>query len=66
MYAQPFGHHLDRFCAVGTPDQVRDKVEEFRSAGVGEILLAPQASADAYPAQIERLAEVLSPGVSAR
>jgi len=58
MYRQPFEKYLDKFCAVGTPDQVRSRLAEFRDAGVDDLLLAPQVPAAEYPEQLHRIAEM--------
>lgn len=58
-YRQDFDRFLDAFCAVGSPARVADRVEEFRAAGVDDILLAPQVPAAAYEAQVDALAEAV-------
>lgn len=61
-YAQDFERLLGPICAIGTPDYVRSRVREYVEAGVQDILFVPQAPAEQYPAQIERLAELLELG----
>ena len=56
MYGQPFGRFLDKFCAVGTQEQVEERLREFLDAGVSDLLLAPQVPREWYPDQLERLA----------
>jgi len=62
MYNQPFERFLDKFCAVGTPDQVAARIMEFRDAGVTDVLLAPQVPSAQYHDQIERLAACVAAG----
>lgn len=58
-YQQDFRPFLDKFCAVGTPEHVRARVEEYRQAGVDDVLLCPQAPAEEYLDQVARLADTL-------
>lgn len=58
-YDQDFDRFLDAFCAVGSPAQVRRRVEEFRAAGVDDVLLAPQVPAADFEDQIRALADVV-------
>lgn len=59
-YRQDFTHFLDAFCAVGTPDHVRERVAEYRAAGVNDVLLCPQVPWSSYLDQATALAETLS------
>jgi probable F420-dependent oxidoreductase len=58
-YQQDFQPYLDAICAVGDAAEVRRRVEEYRAAGVDDILLSPQVPADEMSDQLGRLAEVL-------
>ena len=61
-YAQDFDRLLGPLCAIGTPEQVAARVQEYRDAGAQDIIIAPQAPAEEYPDQIERLARALGIG----
>lgn len=63
-YAQDFDKLLGPICAIGTPEHVATRVQEYRDAGAQDIIVSLQAPAEEYPPQIERLARAL--GVSAR
>lgn len=63
-YAQDFERLLGPICAIGTPEHVAARVQEYRDAGAQDIIIAPQASAEEFPEQIERLARAL--GIGAR
>lgn len=58
-YAQDFDRLLGPICAIGTPEQVARRTQEYRDAGAQDIIIVPQAPAEEYPQQIERLAQVL-------
>ncbi len=58
-YAQDFDKLLGPICAIGTPAQVAARVAEYRDAGAQDIIIVPQAPAEEYPQQVERLARVL-------
>jgi probable F420-dependent oxidoreductase len=58
-YRQNFDRFLDAFCAVGDAAHVQARVEEYHAAGVQDVILCPQAPAEEYPEQVERLAEAL-------
>ena len=58
-YAQDFDRLLGPICAIGTPEQVARRAQEYRDAGAEDIIIVPQAPAEEYPQQIERLANVL-------
>ncbi len=55
-YGQDFDRYLDAFCAVGSPSRVTERIEEFRAAGVQDILLSPSAPASEFEDQVDRLA----------
>ncbi len=58
-YAQDFDKLLGPICAIGTPEHVATRVQEYRDAGAQDIIIVPQAPAEAYPEQIARLAQAL-------
>lgn len=55
-YRQDFQHLIDAFCAIGTLDSVRGRVEQFRAAGVTDVLVCPQCPADEFLDQVEAVA----------
>jgi len=57
-YRQDFDHLIDAFCAIGEPGAVSDRVQQFRDAGVTDVLLCPQCPADEFLPQIELLSEL--------
>ncbi|MDQ1396534.1 MAG: hypothetical protein QOG64_1793 [Acidimicrobiaceae bacterium] len=58
-YSQDFDRFLDAFAAVGRPEQVLERIEAFREAGVDDILLSPQVPAEEFEEQIDVLATLL-------
>jgi probable F420-dependent oxidoreductase len=58
-YDQDFDNFLDSLCAVGSPDYVRERFEQYREAGVQDFLMVPQCPWEDYPEQIERMATLL-------
>lgn len=58
-YAQDFDKLLGPICAIGTPAQVAARVAEYRDAGTQDIIIVPQAPAEEYAEQVERLARAL-------
>jgi alkanesulfonate monooxygenase SsuD/methylene tetrahydromethanopterin reductase-like flavin-dependent oxidoreductase (luciferase family) len=57
-YRQDFQRFIDAFCAVGTPDTIRSRLEQFRAAGATDLILSPQCPADEYLEQVETLTKV--------
>jgi alkanesulfonate monooxygenase SsuD/methylene tetrahydromethanopterin reductase-like flavin-dependent oxidoreductase (luciferase family) len=56
-YGDGFTSYVEKFCAVGTVDDVAERINEYIAAGATDVILAPQCSADAFGEQIARLAE---------
>jgi alkanesulfonate monooxygenase SsuD/methylene tetrahydromethanopterin reductase-like flavin-dependent oxidoreductase (luciferase family) len=54
-YRQDFDHLIDAFCAIGPVDAIGERVQQFRDAGVSDILLCPQCPADEFLDQAEAL-----------
>jgi len=65
-YAQDFDRLLGPICAIGSAEHVAKRVQEYRDAGAKDIIIAPQAPAEEYPEQIERLARTLGLKAPAR
>lgn len=61
-YAQDFDKLLGPICAIGSAEHVAKRVQEYRDAGANDIIIAPQAPAEDFPQQIERLARTLGLG----
>jgi probable F420-dependent oxidoreductase len=58
-YHQDFDHFLDAFCAVGDLETVLARIQEYRAAGVDDLLICPQVPADQVPETVAMLAEAL-------
>lgn len=58
-YAQDFDRFIDAFCAVGTGEDLAARVDEYRNAGIEDILLCPQAPWEEVPQQVEAYASAL-------
>lgn len=58
-YAQDFDRLLGPVCAIGSPEHVAKRVREYREAGAQDLIIMPQAPAEEYLEQIERLARTL-------
>ncbi|MEQ3553988.1 LLM class flavin-dependent oxidoreductase [Pseudonocardia nematodicida] len=57
-YQQPVGDHvLDKLCLVGSPDRVRERVEEYRALGLTDMVFIPLAPWDHHRDQAALLAE---------
>jgi probable F420-dependent oxidoreductase len=53
---------IERMCVVGSPDECRDRVEEFAAAGVQEFALSPQAwTTDPLPDAENLFAGIVAP-----
>lgn len=57
-YRQDFQRFIGAFCAVGTPDAVRTRLEQFRAAGVSDLILSPQCRAEEFIGQVDALTKV--------
>lgn len=58
-YRQDFTQIVGSIAAVGTADDIREKLEGFRQAGVQEFTWSPAVPAAEYDEQIERIAEIV-------
>ena len=61
-YRQDFTQIVGSIAAVGTADDVLERVAAYRDAGVDDFLWGPQVPADEYVEQIERLRGALGLG----
>jgi len=60
-YNQPFEHLVDRYCALGTPDQCLEKIQAYIDAGMSNLAFSFTCPADQVTAQIEWCAAELLP-----
>lgn len=61
-YNQPFDRLVDKYCVFGTPEQVREQLNEFVEAGVTHFVLAPIQEQGGERELVARYAEdVLGP-----
>jgi alkanesulfonate monooxygenase SsuD/methylene tetrahydromethanopterin reductase-like flavin-dependent oxidoreductase (luciferase family) len=58
-YGDGFTAHVDKLCAVGTADDVAERVAQYEDAGATDLILAPQCSAAAFAEQLDRLAQAV-------
>lgn len=65
MYQQDFTDLLDHICAVGTADEVAERLDAYRTAGVDVLVLCPPTGAAQIQDQVEQLASSIG-GVEAR
>jgi alkanesulfonate monooxygenase SsuD/methylene tetrahydromethanopterin reductase-like flavin-dependent oxidoreductase (luciferase family) len=54
-YGDGFEAYIDKFCAVGTADDVAERIAEYEAAGATDLILAPQCSAAAFGEQVDRI-----------
>ncbi len=68
QYNQDFSTIAGRYAAVGTPDQVVERLRAFADAGVRHFILTPitPPSADAYLEHVELFARELLPALKGR
>ena len=60
-YNQPFESLVERYCALGTPDQCLEKIQTYVEAGMSNLAFSFTCPADQVTAQIEWCAaELLS------
>lgn len=63
-YQQPFEHLVDKYCALGRPEDAAAKIAEFTKAGVEEVILVPLVPlGESYLGELERYATDLIPAV---
>jgi probable F420-dependent oxidoreductase len=60
-YNQPFDNLVDRYCALGTPDQCLEKIQSYVDAGMSNLVFGFTAPADQMTDQIEQCAAELLP-----
>lgn len=61
-YQQPFEHLVDKYCAMGRPEDAAAKIAEFARVGVDEVILVPLVPlGESYLAQLERYATEVIP-----
>jgi probable F420-dependent oxidoreductase len=60
-YNQPFDTLVDRYCALGTPEQCLEKVQTFIDAGMSHVVFSFVCPAEQIPEQLERCAADLLP-----
>jgi probable F420-dependent oxidoreductase len=63
QYNQDFSKIADRYCALGTVDQVIARLREFAAAGVRHFILTPITPPDAYMEHIELFAREIMPAL---
>lgn len=55
-YGRPFADHLiERYCLVGSPDQCRNRIDEYVAAGVEHLVFIPLVPPGRMHAQIETI-----------
>jgi alkanesulfonate monooxygenase SsuD/methylene tetrahydromethanopterin reductase-like flavin-dependent oxidoreductase (luciferase family) len=64
-YNQSFEHLVDRYCALGTPDQCLEKIHAYIDAGMSNLAFSFTCPADQVTAQIEWCATDLLPRLRA-
>ena len=58
-YRQDFAAFLNAFCAVGQPESVQARIEEFMDSGADDVLICPQCPADEFMEQVQRTVETV-------
>jgi probable F420-dependent oxidoreductase len=64
-YNQPFEHLVERYCALGTPEQCLEKIQAYIDAGMSNLVFSFTCPADQMTAQIEWCAADLLPSLRA-
>jgi len=64
-YNQPFDRIVDRYCALGTPDQCAERLGQYVEAGVRHLILVPIPSPRGLDADLETYAREVVPTVRA-
>lgn len=54
-YGQDFDHVIDKYCAAGDEDDLGARLQEYRDAGVQDLIFMPQCPREEYVEQVERL-----------
>jgi probable F420-dependent oxidoreductase len=60
-YNQPFDHLVERYCALGTPEQCREKIQTYIDAGMANLIFGFTCPAAQVPEQIEWCAAEVLP-----
>lgn len=60
-YNQPFDNLVDRYCAIGTPDQCLEKIQRYMDAGMSNLVFSFTCPAEQTPEQLEICATELIP-----
>ena len=65
QYNQDFTRIAERYCALGTPDQVVDRLRAFAAAGVRHFILTPITPPGAFMEHVDLYARELMAGLKA-
>jgi probable F420-dependent oxidoreductase len=60
-YNQPFDNLVDRYCAIGTPEQCLEKIQRYMDAGMSNLVFSFTCPAEQIPEQLEICATELIP-----
>jgi alkanesulfonate monooxygenase SsuD/methylene tetrahydromethanopterin reductase-like flavin-dependent oxidoreductase (luciferase family) len=60
-YNQPFDHLVERYCAIGTPEQCLEKIQTYIDAGMANLIFGFTCPAAQVPEQIEWCAAEVLP-----
>ncbi len=60
-YNQPFDKLVDRYCALGTPEQCLEKIQSYVAAGMSNLVFGFTCPADQMRDQIEQCAKDILP-----
>jgi alkanesulfonate monooxygenase SsuD/methylene tetrahydromethanopterin reductase-like flavin-dependent oxidoreductase (luciferase family) len=60
-YDQDFSDLVDKYCAYGSPERVKDYLAKYIEAGCNYVILAPIMPPDNRRAHLERLAQEVVP-----
>ena len=60
-YNQPFDHLVERYCAIGTPEQCLEKIQTYSDAGMTNLIFGFTCPAAQVPEQIEWCAAEVLP-----
>ncbi len=63
-YGMDFRRATERYCAVGTPDDVIEKVAAFQAAGVRRFVIDMIASREEQFEQLERFSAEVMPALT--
>ncbi len=64
-YNQPFDNLVDRYCAMGTPEQCLEQIQSFIDAGMRHLVFSFTCPAEQMPEQLEQCANELLPRLQA-